>query len=441
MTAQNGDWIDTDIPQAREFQSCIKCGLCLDSCPTFQETGRELESPRGRVQLIAAAARGDVPLVEGPLTRTMFSCLDCRACETACPSGVPIGTLIEKARAQIIERYPAATPRWTYWVHAVIGHPQRLYWVREAVRISQHRRLWRLMAKFPVLPASVRQIAKTLRPLPDTTLRRMHPPLARSASNNSPRVQLFLGCVMDAIFADAHQATQRVLARHGCEVSVPNSQRCCGALAVHAGHRDEARRLARINIEQFLEDDADYVVTNAGGCGAALLEYPEWLRDDPQYFERARQFSNKVRDVLQVLEIVGFRPPTGNFPHTVTYQGSCHLHHVMKVGNMPERVLEAIPGLTYKAMPDAIRCCGSAGIYNLTHPEMADALLRQKMLDIPHGTEIIATGNPGCWLQLEQGVSRFGPSVKVMHLIQVLDKSYMGESDEQGITPTKRAPP
>lgn len=427
MTPNTRGWMTDEAPKPAEYQACIKCGLCLESCPTFQETGNERESPRGRVQLITSVAQGLIPMEPGPFTDTMFSCLDCRACETACPSGVPIGTLIEKARGEVIRQYAEVRPSWTKWVQAIVGHPRRLRWLRKLIVSGQRWGVWRNGRKWPGLPASVSRLAASLRPLPTVQT----PGLSNGEPTRefSAATQLFLGCIMNTVFSDANAATHRVLTRHGCHVSTPRGQVCCGALAIHAGDRREAKRLARINIDRFVSEDADYVVTNAGGCGAALLEYPEWLRDDPQYADRAQRFASRVKDAMQVIDAVGFHPPSGAFPHTVTYQGSCHLHHVMKVGKTPESILERIPGITYRPMPDLTRCCGSAGIYNLTHPMMADALLTRKMADIPSDTEIVVTGNPGCWLQLEQGVQRFGPSVRVMHLMQVLDAAY--EADER----------
>ncbi len=426
MTKPSRGWLTHDAPCSDEYQSCIKCGLCLESCPTFQETGRELESPRGRVQLIASVARGEVPLERGPLIDTMFSCLDCRACETSCPSGVPIGTLIEKARGEATVAFPDILPRWTRRAQSIIGHPRRLQFMRKLIVLGQRWGIWRRGPKWPGLPDSVGRLAATLRPLP------MEMPYwnnqdiskVKQLSKPSAHVQLFVGCIMNTVFSDANQSTYRVLARHGCHISVTAGQVCCGALAVHAGDRREAKRLARINIDRFLLEDADYLVTNAGGCGAALLEYPEWFRDDAQYSVRAQQFAARIKDAMQVISTVGFQQPIGAFPHSVTYQGSCHLHHVMKIGKTPEAMLSCIPGITYQPMPDLTRCCGSAGIYNLTHPIMADTLLVRKMADIPPGTEVVVTGNPGCWLQLEQGVQRYGPSVRVMHLMQVLDEAY-----------------
>jgi glycolate oxidase iron-sulfur subunit len=209
---------------------------------------------------------------------------------------------------------------------------------------------------------------------------------------------------------------------------VPENQGCCGALAIHAGERDLARAMARRNIDAFLEGSLDYVATNAGGCGAALLEYPEWLEDDAGYREKACLFADKVKDTAVILEREGYRPPGAGAKQVVTYQASCHLENVMKAGSAPTNILRSIPGVELRDMKDAARCCGSAGIYNLTHPEMAEALLQRKMADVPEGTETIVTGNPGCWLQLLHGAKTYRPGIRIRHLMELLDEAYASES-------------
>ncbi len=424
-----------DPPRQDQFQSCIKCGLCLDSCPTFQETGRELESPRGRVQLIAAVARGVVPLQAPKVAQTLFSCLDCRACEVACPSGVPIGSLIERGRAQVVgwqaahpdlhgERSVSTTTRWA--VTYLLPNQRRLRrlgWV-----VARVQRLGLLSGPGRrLLPKAMRAMAQSLPPLSG---KETSPPEHTSWSSPNPKkkVGVFLGCVMDVVFGDANQATIRVLDKNGLGPVVPQGQNCCGALAIHAGERETARKMARRNIDAFLAGDLDYIATNAGGCGAALMEYGEWLADDPQYREKAEIFSKKVKDVAQILETEGWQVPRSVMTEVVTYQASCHLSNVMKAGAAPVSILQSIPGVQYKPMADSARCCGSAGIYNLTHPKMAEALLRRKMDDVPDGVDTIVTGNPGCWLQLLHGVQAYHPGVQVRHLVQVLDDAYQRES-------------
>ncbi len=422
-----------DPPRADQFQPCIKCGLCLDSCPTFQETGRELESPRGRVQLIAAVARGVVPLGAPKLAETLFSCLDCRACEVACPSGVPIGSLIERGRGQVVafqrkhgtrahrKRSVGFATRWA--VKSLLPDQNRVRRLTWVVGRAQRLGLLKSPGRY-LVPVGMRRMAEGLPRIP--SLGRAQQAVSQGESS-AKRVGVFSGCVMDAVFADANQATIRVLDRNRLSSVVPLGQNCCGALAIHAGEREAARTMARRNIDAFLADDLDYIATNAGGCGAALLEYPEWLADDPEYRERAKAFSAKVLDVAMILEKEGWQVPTTAISEVVTYQASCHLNNVMKAARAPVNILRVIPGLVFREMEDSARCCGSAGIYNLTHPEMAEALLRRKMDDVPEDVETIVTGNPGCWLQLLHGVQVYRPGLRVRHLVQVLDDAYERE--------------
>ncbi len=423
-----------DAPRREEYDTCIRCGLCLESCPTFQETGRELESPRGRVQLMAAVAEGVVPLASPSLAATLFSCLDCRACEVACPSGVPIGTLIEKGRAQVVAAERAeprsgrapSVGRATRWaVRRVLPYRKRLRILASLVAGAQKVHLLNPLSR--PLPVGMRRLSAALPRLTSPSLPVPERPVG-GLRQAQPRVGVFLGCVMDAIFGEANAATQRVLAQNGAAVAVPQAQTCCGALAVHAGERDHARVLARQNIDAFLQAGVDFVATNAGGCGAALMEYPEWLAADVNYRDKAREFSARVRDISVLLKEMGFRAPArAARPQVVTYQASCHLHNVMKAGSDPVDLLKQIPDLEVREMPDAARCCGSAGIYNLTHPTMAEALLRRKMADVPEGTETIATGNPGCWLQMLHGVKTYRPGLAVRHVVQILDEAYARE--------------
>ena len=426
-----------DAPRQEEYNPCIRCGLCLESCPTFQQTGRELESPRGRVQLIAAVAEGVVPLASPRLAETLFTCLDCRACEVACPSGVPIGSLIEKGRAQVVAaeqskprpRRGRSVNRATHWaVRHVMPYPRRLRTLASLLGGMQRLRLLGTFSR--PLPIGMRRLASAL---PEPGLRRVPAPQLAASGRGGLRTGVFLGCVMEVIFSDANAATVRVLTKNGAEVKVPQAQTCCGALAVHAGDRDQARALARQNIDAFLQAEVDVIATNAGGCGAALMEYAEWLAEDVNYRDRAREFSAQVRDVSVLLKEMNFRPPRSTpRPQVVTYQASCHLHNVMKAGSAPVDILKQIPGLEVREMADAARCCGSAGIYNLSHPIMAEALLRTKMADVPDGTETIATGNPGCWLQMLHGVKTYRPGVSVRHVVQILDEAYASEESEAG---------
>ena len=420
---------------------CVHCGMCVRNCPIFQETGLEMDSPRGRVQLLRGFSRGELAAAPG-LFRAAWDCLDCRACEAACPSGVRPGLLVEEMRGELFAGgyRPGA---WALLLNLALRflfpYPRRLGVAGRLLRFYQRsglRTAARRLGILKLFPPVVREMEQILPEAPAKTGRAI---LTRAnsngqrgkigagaaAGNNNDRIAgLFLGCVMDILFAGVNLATASLLERHSFRVTAPAGQGCCGALHLHNGDRTGARKLARRNIDAFLAAGVDCVVTNAGGCGAALLEYPELLAGDPFYAKRAREFARKVVDIAQLLEQTGFVPPRGSFPRRVAYQASCHLKNVMGVNSAPKRLLRQVPGLTLLEMPDEARCCGSAGIYNLTYPEMAEALLRRKMADLPPGTEVIATGNPGCLLQLLHGAEKYGPPVRVKHVVEILEEAY-----------------
>ncbi len=419
------------------YLRCAHCGMCVRNCPTFQETGLEMDSPRGRVQLLRGLGRGELAATPG-LFRTIWDCLDCRACEAACPSGVRVGFLVEEARGQFFEggyRRSAGAFLLNLALRFLFPSPGRLELAGRFLRFYQRSGLRTAIRRLGIrrlFPPAVREMECILPEVPAKSARAI---LTGAKANggggkhgkragDGRTAGLFLGCVMDVLFAGINLATARLLERHGFRVTVPAGQRCCGALHLHNGSREQAKKLARRNIDAFLAAGVDYVVTNAGGCGAALLEYPEFLAGDPVYADRAREFSRKVIDIAQLLEQTGFLPPQGSFPHRVAYQASCHLKNAMGVADAPKRLLRQVPGLTLLEMPDEARCCGSAGIYNLTHPEMSEALLRRKMADLPPGTEVVATGNPGCLLQLMHGAEKYGPPVQVKHVVEILEEAY-----------------
>ncbi|MBE3557455.1 MAG: (Fe-S)-binding protein [Firmicutes bacterium] len=424
------------------YMPCIKCGLCLSVCPTYQLTQEELESPRGRVQLIAAVDRGVVPLDAPEVDQTLFDCLDCRACEVACPSGVPIGELIETGRAQVTAQQAehgqlsAGSRLVRFVLRHLFPYPQRLERTARALRWMQRLGLIRFADKVGLLrlfPAGWAEMARALPQIPSKSGRSqlVLPDDSKTSLPTSEAIKgtaaLFLGCILDVIFPQANLSSAHVLAHNGWNVCVPADQRCCGALAIHAGDREAARALARRNIDAFLASGADTIVTDAGGCGAALLEYPQLLADDPAYAQKAQDFASRVQDIAEVLVQNGFEKPAAALPMRVTYQESCHLHNVMHVISAPRQLLDSIDGLEIREMPDAARCCGSAGIYNLTHPQLAEPLLARKMADVPSDVDAIVTGNPGCWLQLLHGVQAYGPSCAVTHTVCLLDAAYNRE--------------
>ncbi|WP_083486247.1 (Fe-S)-binding protein [Alicyclobacillus ferrooxydans] len=426
-----------DAPEEDKYSVCVHCGFCLEVCPTYQELGDENHSPRGRVLLIREAAQGQLPL-DASVVDPVFTCLDCRACETVCPSGVQVGSLIETARGQAHIANPPvgrAGRLERLFLRGIFPHPERLRRVARLIRFYQRSGLQGIVRKtgaLRLLPEAAREMEAVVPKISEKSALEALPERLPAIGAKKGVGALFTGCVMDVFFSDINQATARVAVRNGLDVVVPKTQVCCGALQIHAGDREQARKMARHNIDVFLQSGADYVIINAAGCGSALKEYPDLFRDDPVYLERATTFSGRVRDISELLVEVGFEAPEGSVERTVTYHDACHLCHAQKVRSQPRQLLRSIPGLKLVDLPDSERCCGSAGIYNLTHPDMAMALLERKMDDIPDNADAVVMGNPGCMMQIRLGVHKRGRQLDVLHTVELLDAAYAGEKTWQG---------
>jgi glycolate oxidase iron-sulfur subunit len=422
------EFIAVDKPQQADLDSCVHCGLCLNACPTYRELHVEMDSPRGRIYQMVQVSEGAA--ISQSYIEHIELCLACRGCETACPSGVEYGRLVEAARAEIENRI--RRPWHVRWLRSLVFRqllPSRLNLeiVGTLLYFFQVSGLKRLVGMLGFLPARLREV-ESLAPEIETPFffsyyGRTLP--AEGARNY--RVAFLGGCIANISFARLNEATVRVLQKNGCEVSIPDGQNCCGALHVHAGIRDEARELARRNIDALLGGGFDAIITNAGGCGSTLKEYGELLEHDPSYRERAQEFSALVKDVNEFLASIELNPEMSPVPVTLTYQDSCHLAHGQKVRSAPRQLLNSVPGLELKEMQLSDLCCGSAGIYNVVHTGMAMSLLRKKMDSVnATGAAVIATANPGCMLQLKAGVRRFGHGQRVAHVIEILDEAYRG---------------
>jgi glycolate oxidase iron-sulfur subunit len=418
-----------DAPAEADLSRCVHCGLCLNSCPTYLETGLELESPRGRIQLIKAVNEGRAPLSETLITH-LDLCLQCRACEAVCPSGVPYGRIIETARAQIFTQRRG--PRWkrvvrTAALRSLLPHKRILRATAEAFRLYQRSGLQtalRASPMYPLLPRSLRDLEQ-LTPRVSPHFFRPEAEFLPAFGVSQHRVALFSGCIMPYMNAETHAATVRVLRRNGCDVLIPREQTCCGALMVHSGDREPARELARQNIDLFLGLGLDAVIVNAAGCGSTLKEYGELLKDDPAYAEKGERFDRLVKDVTEYVASLPFQHDLGRVEARVTYQDSCHLAHAQRITAAPRAILRAIPGLQFVELPHADLCCGSAGIYNILQREMSMRLLDDKMVAVAEtGADVIATANPGCMLQLEAGLRRTQMPGRVAHVIELLDEAY-----------------
>lgn len=409
----------SDPPDMDRIRACVHCGICLPQCPTYRLLGLEMDSPRGRIYLIRAAAEGRIGLTD-TLARHLDLCLDCRACETACPSGVPFGRLLEAARSQVERQKPRSLSRRLLdgVVFNLFPYPERLRVALRAVSLYQRLGLQRavrasgLLALAPRLAAMERLLPRLpgdhFLPLPD---------LIPAGRKRQGRVGLLTGCVQRHLYPEVNALTARLLSLAGYEVVIPRNQGCCGALHLHGGRLDEARRFARALLGAF-PGDVDYIVANAAGCGSALKEYGHWLNDD----ERAARFSRRVRDISELL--VDADLPLRRLDVVATYHDPCHLAHGQKVRSQPRALLRKIPGLRLVDLPDSDLCCGSAGIYNLTEPHMADRLLEGKLDRIVEtNARILISGNPGCLLQIAKGCRERGLAVEVLHPVELLGRS------------------
>jgi glycolate oxidase iron-sulfur subunit len=421
------DWLAQRIDY-RLYQDCVHCGLCTASCPTYVETANENDSPRGRIYLMRAVADGRLglsPEVRGHLDL----CLDCRACESACPSGVQYGRIIEPFKVAVRRATPPS--EGPSWLQRLILHHLFPYSGRVKAALAPAR----LFQKLGVLDLAERSGLTRLLP---PTLRRMQAmlPTLRAGETRWPevlppfgpkraRVALFLGCVADAMFPETNAATARVLQHNGCEVVVPRGQVCCGAIHYHSGEEGPALDLARRNLRAFDPDAFDAIIVNAAGCGAMLKDYHHLLGEaDPA---SAAKFAAKVKDVSEFLVALGPVPPRHRVPLKVTYHDACHLCHAQQVRAQPRQLLGLIPGLELVPLEESELCCGAAGTYNLTQPEMSERLGRRKMDHIEAtGAEVVATGNVGCILQIARQAKERGGRVRVAHPIDLLDQAYRG---------------
>jgi glycolate oxidase iron-sulfur subunit len=417
--------------------TCVHCGLCLAYCPTYSELGTEMDSPRGRIFLIKALAEGRIGVTDSVVTHLSL-CLDCRACETVCPSGVPYGRLIEAAKAEIERQRPGGPLRRLFrWLNfaLLLPHPGLLGLAARALRLYQRsglQRLVRATGLLRLLPGTLSAWEALLPELPPPGEGRL-PERVAAIGEARARVGFVEGCVQRVVFGSHNQASVRLLARNGAEVRIPRAAGCCGALHAHAGERERARALARRMIEVFEQTPVDAIIVNAAGCGAHLRAYGHLLGDDPGYRERALAFSRKVRDLSEYLDERPLAGPLGSLPKTVTYHDPCHLVHGQKVRAQGRRLLRAIPGLELVELEEADWCCGSAGIYNLTQPEMAARLLERKVSHLlATGAEAVVTANPGCILQMAHGLRARGSAMRVLHLAEVLDEAYRRGEGSRG---------
>jgi glycolate oxidase iron-sulfur subunit len=420
------------------LQQCMHCGMCLPTCPTYDATLRERNSPRGRIALMRAVAEDEIP-VSAEFAEEMSYCLGCLACQTACPAGVDYAELFETARADIERSGVNEGPVRSFWrwltLEQLFMHPRLLRFFGSGLRFYQRSGVEKAVRKFGLW----RLLPKDLRRLEPQTPR-MSPAFSHQliAERESPqgetryRVALLTGCVQDLAFADINRDTADVLLVNGCDVHTPPVQPCCGSLHGHNGERALSRTLARRMIELLPPENYDAIITNAGGCGSHLRHYGRLLGDDPIYSARAHLWDTKVRDIHEWLTEIGCRAPTAapfSVSARLTYHDSCHLTHGQRITQQPRDLLRLLPGIEISELPESNWCCGSAGIYNITQPEQSDALLKRKIENIrASGATVVATANPGCQLQVARGLVAVGAPVEVLHPVSILAKAYRNES-------------
>jgi glycolate oxidase iron-sulfur subunit len=400
------------------IDTCVHCGFCLQACPTYINLEDENDSPRGRILLMRSVYEGSLRVGDDSVRTHIDRCLGCRACEPVCPSGVPYGHLLEAMRATLLTERPLApVARLILWVFA------RPFLLRTAMAASRLARATGLAALAGSLARGRLRFAIDMLVSTHPTIR----PRRYTAKGTGERgtVALLAGCVMEGLFAPTNRATERTLVVNDYRMVRAPGQRCCGALHAHSGDLETARKLARANIAAFERSNAAFVVTNAAGCGAMMKEYGHLLADDPAWAERAAKISANVRDVSELLAGAGPKPPQAAVPAMVTYDAPCHLLHAQRISAQPVQLLRAIPGLELVPLTDADQCCGAAGIYNLVEPETSDAVLGPKIRNIAAtGAAFVATGNPGCLMQIGAGLRRAGVRAHAVHPVELLDEAY-----------------
>jgi len=422
--------------EEEKLLACVHCGLCLQACPTYVITGDENDSPRGRIYLMRAVKEKRLAVDSLAFETHIDRCLGCRACESACPAGVEYGHLLEAARVEIVkgQTKPTGVYRLLYFaLKHVWSRPERLRWAFGFGRMMRDSGFAKLLMRTGVAGAISKKFEFALALLEGSaagglvrgkvteTAGRM--PANRPQDAGAP-VMVFKGCVSEGLFKRVNDATRRVLKVNGCDAQAPEAQVCCGALHAHAGDLEGARKLARQNIDAFKQNDAP-IITNAGGCGAMLAGYAHLLADDDAYAQKAKSFSARVRDVGQQLEESGFRNGAYSGSERTTYDASCHLLHGQHGAAASQKMLWAIPDLNFAALNDSDVCCGGAGVYNLLEPDLSEQVLAEKLRNIEQsGATVLATGNPGCHMQIAAGAKMAGLNLRVCHPVELLDESY-----------------
>ena len=431
---QEPGFLGPDSPAEDDLYRCVHCGLCLSSCPTYLELGVETESPRGRIALMKAVNEGRLGISSRVVSHWEM-CLQCRACEAVCPSGVPYGRMMEYTRSQVLDQGKQGDRLKLVsrlFLRGALPYPVRLRLGAHIIRIYQRsgvQKLLRALGVLKLLPGQLGQLEAQLPVMGKTFFGPAHQVFAAQGEKKMT-VGLLSGCVMPLMQGETMRATVRVLNRNGCDVVVPVGQGCCGALNLHSGDLANTRAMARRNIDIFLAAGVDRIVTSSAGCGSNMKEYDELLKNDADYAEKARQFSKLTEDITEFLVNLPLLPPKGRIDRKITYQDPCHLVHAQRIAEAPRTIINAIPGVELLELEGSTICCGSAGIYSAVQQELAGRILEHKLDHLEEtGAQQVVTANPGCMAQLEGGVRKRGLSIDVAHVVDLLDEAYRAEDE------------
>lgn len=430
----NSDFDAHHPPDPKLIDACVHCGFCLSTCPSYRVIGKETDSPRGRIYLMDALNQGEAPL-SGATVEHFDSCLGCLACVTTCPSGVQYNKLIAATRPQIERNYQRSLPEklLRQFIFSIFPYPNRMRLLLRPLGIYQKSGLQKLVRSLSFMKAIAPQLVSMESILPEISPKAFQdtiPAFVPAQNEKRYRVGMILGCVQRMFNPEVNEATLRVLTANGCDVVIPKVQGCCGALSHHQGQEEQAKMFARQMIDTFAETGVDAVLINASGCGHTLKEYGLILQDDPAYRDKAEAFVHKVKDVQEFLAEVGLSAklsPLQAEPLTLVYQDACHMLHGQKISVQPRQLLRKIPGVQLREPVDAAICCGSAGIYNILKPDVADELGQQKVENLTNtGAMAIASANIGCYVQITKHLKLQNKTVPVLHPMQLLDYSIRG---------------
>ena len=426
---QNKPLLYSALPNDDILSQCIHCGLCLSVCPTYELTKSEKSSPRGRIRLINAVAKGELPVTQSFADEMSF-CLDCQACETACPAGVKYGTMVEAARVEIdIAGFGSIISRLIKKIALkfVLASTFNLKLFSKILFSYQNYGIQRFLHKtglFKLISVKLGEIDKLAPRVSKIFSSKFIPEYSKPIGEAKFKTAFLTGCLMDVMFAEINKDTVDVLLACGCEVISPKKQVCCGSLHAHNGDMETAKKLARQNIDEFGKHEYQYLISNSAGCGAFMKEYGHVFADDPEYAYKAKEFSGKVKDITEFLDIEKPVEYFDQIKETITYHDACHLAHTQKVVSEPRNVLKSIPGLKTNELQESNWCCGSAGIYNIVRYDDSMKILERKMENIKNsGAEIVITGNPGCIQQIKYGAGKFNVNVKVLHTVTIIKKA------------------